>query len=461
VAIVDSLLKLVAVRGADALVVQSGEVPHLLKDGDRQSLSMPVPGSDVIGTIISEIASDEQHRELEAGDSVVALYRCADDSMFTVRVDAGSTGYTMTFHPGAGVEPQPPKSGGVADVLQHAHSVEASDVLLSSNGPPRIRVGGKLQTLDQLTFSVDDILQSLSSAMGEEDHARLKNNGSCDLAFTEHGVRYRVNVFQQERGIAAAFRPIRSNVPSLDDLNLPSHFYELTKHRSGLVLMVGTAGSGKSTTLVALIEQLNRSVDKHVITLEDPIEYLYEPKRCLIHQREVGRHVPDFSTGLRAALRESPDVILVGEMRDRETITAALTAAETGHLVLSTLHSGSAAMAIDRIVDVFPEHQQQQVRYQLSDVLRAVVTQFLLPSTTPPLRVPAYEKLAVTSAVSTKIRENRTHQIETELQKGRASGMVPLELSLARLVQRRLLSLETAHEMAGDPLYLEQLIKSR
>jgi len=229
---------------------------------------------------------------------------------------------------------------------------------------------------------------------------------------------------------------------------------------SGLVLMTGQAGSGKSTTLAALIEHLNQTRPCHVITLEDPIEYLYTSRLCLIQQREVGRHVADFSVGLRAALRESPDVILLGEMRDRPTIAAALTAAETGHLVLSTLHCYSAPLAVDRIVDIFPGHQQPQVRNQLAGVLRAVVTQVLIPSLTPGRRVPAFEKLMVTDAVATKVRESRGHQLLTEIQTGREGGMVSLERSLASLVHAGEISLETALGVANDRDGLRRLVTS-
>jgi twitching motility protein PilT len=472
-AIVDALLKLLAVRGADSLRVRSGEVPHLTRDGTKMPLSMPVPGADVIATIIGEVANDELREALASGDRIVAHYRGSDGSRFAVEIERSGEVYDMCFRPGVGVEPpaltEPRRSrpetsayrsgGGMDELLDHAQRLDASDVIVSSSGPARVRVGGALRRVDGTNS--EDVIAFLGQAMGDPAKAAFELSGSCDIAFTSaRGTRYRVNVFKQDRGVAAAFRPIRDDAPTLASLNLPDDFHQLVSHRSGLVLLVGTAGSGKSTTLVALIEHLNNNADKHIITLEDPIEYSYAPKRCLIHQRELGRHVADFGTGLRAALRESPDVILVGEMRDRDTIAAAITAAETGHLVLSTLHSGSAAMAVDRIIDVFPEQQQAQVRYQLADVLRAVVTQVLLPSTNPPLRVPAYEKLEVTSAVSTKIRDNRTHQIETELQKGRAQGMVALELSLARLVRKNLLSRDAARAIASDGLYLDQLIAS-
>ena len=225
------------------------------------------------------------------------------------------------------------------------------------------------------------------------------------------------------------------------------------------MLVTGAAGSGKSTTLVALTEHLNRTAPRHIVTLEDPIEYRYTPKRSLIHQRELGRHVDSFAGGLRAALRESPDVILVGEMRDRETIAAALTAAETGHLVLSTLHSANPWMAIDRMLDAFPGAQQPQVRAQLAGVLRAILSQHLLVSTTPPLRVPAYEKLVVTAAAANQIRDDKVHQLSSTIQTGREDGMVPLEASLAELVRRRRIDARHARALARDPQLLAELAR--
>ena len=495
-AIVDSLLKLVAVRGADALVVASGEVPCLTKGDADLPLSMPALGAEMIDTILGEVLAEPPPGS--AAGPIRGSYRSPDGAAFEVVLRATEAGHRLTFRPDGHGQPgaedrpgshvAPPRgdrqspapvrpaspptttpyrapTGDIADLLTRAESLDASDVLLSAGAPARARVAGELQSLEQGPLSTENILAFLEPWMSKTDQQVLDRDGSCDLTVqrpTSATVRrYRVNLFKQERGVAAALRPIKSQIPTLDELNLPADFTELTRHRSGLVLMVGTAGSGKSTTLVALIEHLNRTTAKHIITLEDPIEYSYTPQRCLIHQREVGAHVADFSTGLRAALRESPDVILLGEMRDRETIAATLTAAETGHLVLSTLHSGSAAMAIDRVIDVFPQHQQQQVRYQLADVLRAVVTQILLPSSGPTARVPAYERLVVTPAVSTKIRDQRCHQMETELQKGAAEGMVTLERSLARLVQRGALSLEVATAAAPDPRLLAQMVRGR
>lgn len=489
-AIVDSLLKLVTVRGADALIMRAGEVPFLERGETASKLSMPVPGADIVEAILRDVASESDRSALETRGSLATTYR-SDATAFAVHIEKSASGYHFAFRLGgegkrgegqrarAVVDPAPPppsaalhlavsshapyrETGGelsVMRVLERAAAESASDILISAGVSPRLRIGGAIRAIDARPTSGEEIESFISPVLSAGDRAALDDKGSCDLAVDVDGRRYRVNVFRQQNGLAAAFRPINREVPTLETLHLPDDFKQLTRFRSGLVLMVGTAGSGKSTTLVALIEHLNRTQPKHIITLEDPIEYTYETREALIHQREVGRHVASFATGLSAALRESPDVILVGEMRDHATIAAALTAAETGHLVLSTLHSGSADMAIHRIVDVFPEHQQEQVRHQLADVLRAVVTQHLVLSTRPPLRVPAFERMMVTPAVATKVRENRCHQIGTELQRGREEGMVSLELSLARLVKDGLIHMRVAHELADHPTLLEQLAR--
>jgi len=225
------------------------------------------------------------------------------------------------------------------------------------------------------------------------------------------------------------------------------------------VLVVGPTGSGKSTTLAALLETVNRTRARHVITLEDPIEFVYQPRRCLIHQREIGTHVESFAAGLRAALRECPDIVLVGEMRDRETVSMALTAAETGHLVLSTLHSGSAAMAIDRIIDIFPEHQQGQIRQQVAGSLRAVLTQQLLQGAAPGTRIPAIELLTGNYAVGALIREGKTHQLPTQIQTGREDGMIPFEASLFELLRAGRISKDVALAAARAPAELQRRLR--
>jgi twitching motility protein PilT len=311
-----------------------------------------------------------------------------------------------------------------------------------------MRLGGDLSPLGDNPSTDDDILSLLDAPR----RAELDRHGSADTALDlgPDAPRFRVNVFRQRAGLAAALRPVRRTIPTLDELHLPNDLHDLVRYPSGLVLLAGRAGSGKSTTLAALIEHLNRTRAKHIITLEDPIEYEYVPRRCLIHQREVGAQLDDFASGLRAALRESPDVLLVGEMRDRETIAAALTAAETGHLVLSTVHSASAAGAIDRIVDIFPEHQQTQVRLQLALVLRAVVSQVLVPGVAAPARFPAYEKMVVTPAIGSQIRDGKLHQIPSLIQTGREHGMVPLERTLEALVRSGAVTRHAANELLLD-----------
>ena len=278
------------------------------------------------------------------------------------------------------------------------------------------------------------------------------------MALDLGGLRFRANVFRQSRGLSAVLRPVRDKTPTLQELGLPDDFTALMGYTAGLVIFTGPTGSGKSSTMAALVEHVNRTAAKHVVTLEDPIEHVFASKKSLIHQREVGRDVAGFAEGLRAALRESPDIVLVGEMRDPETISAALTAAETGHLVLSTLHAASGAMAVERILDSFPGPQQTQIRLQLSGALRAVVTQMLVPTVRPPERAVAYEKMLVTPAVAVQIREGRGHQIGTVIATSRAEGMIAMEQTLAALVRSRRVSLDAAMHAAPDPEALRRAL---
>ncbi len=355
----------------------------------------------------------------------------------------------------AGYRDQASNTGDLVELALQAHRDGASDLLLSSGMPARLRLGGTLRETG-LVCDAEQILGLAALAWSPERRAEFERSGSVDMALDlapgpgARPLRFRVNVFRQQRGVAASIRPVRAEVPSLAQLGLPEEFKVLVQYASGLVLMTGPTGSGKSTTLASLIEYVNQSSAKHVLTLEDPVELLYTSKRSIIHQREVGTDVDSFASGLRAALRENPDIILVGEMRDQDTIAAALTAAETGHLVLSTMHSGSASMAIDRIIDVFPGPKQAQVRLQLASALRAVITQVLLPSRGLE-RVPAYEKMIVTAAIASQIREGRAHQIANQIQTGRAEGMISLEQSLLALLRSGKISIEAAMDVAGDP----------
>ena len=468
-AVVDSLLQLLVSQGADALVIPPGEPPRLERDGEPKALSMPYPGDEIVMTMVEEVATAEERASFEAGNAVDTQYTSADGQEYLVRIEPRAGRVRLVFRrPGTGpdgdaaanavVAPGPSASqpsspqtisaaaanveppaaapvvvpvavptsslddgaaitcepGVLRGVLERAVAEHASDILLSVGKPPHLRVGGEIVALSGDPVTTDALLEFLGPTLTPRARTELDATGNADVAvLVQDGgtlLRYRGNIFRQHFGLAAALRPIRRQPPTVRELNLPDELLQLVSHHSGLVLMTGTAGSGKSTTLVSLIEHVNRTSSKHVITLEDPIEYEYRQQRSLIHQRQIGTHVDSFATGLRASLRESPDIILLGEMRDHATISAALTAAETGHLVLSTLHASGAVMAIDRIIDVFPEHQQAQVRLQLAGVLRAVVTQILLPTTRPPTRAPAIELMRINTAVATKIREGRGHQ---------------------------------------------------
>ena len=462
----DSLLGLIDSQRARGLVIAVGEPPQLVFDGGRRALSMPALAAEQVETFA---------REVRAAVATGSRYETRSGRSFEVSVEGAGSSLCLSFASAptlvaraAHAEPVQARSGGELDsqrfelfgALQDEH---VSDLLLSSGLPPRLRSGGEVRALDGPILDDAEILALLAPALDDLARAQLETRGSVDrtveLSGTAPGLRFRINLFRQDRGLAAALRPIRRTPPRLADLNLPDDLYELVAYPNGLVLVTGAAGSGKSTTLVALTEHLNRTATRHIVTLEDPIEYRYTPKRSLIHQRELGRHVEDFASGLRSALRESPDVILVGEMRDRETIAAALTAAETGHLVLSTLHSANPWMAIDRMLDVFPGREQPQIRAQLAGVLRAILSQHLLVSTTPPLRLPAYEKLVVTAAAANQIRDDKVHQLASTIQTGREDGMVPLEASLAELVRRRRIDAATARAHARDRQLLAELAR--
>ncbi|WP_425841443.1 type IV pilus twitching motility protein PilT [Microbacterium sp. PA5] len=339
-------------------------------------------------------------------------------------------------------------------LLAAAARSRASDVHLTANHPPQMRVDGELESIPG--YEEPTTTNWLESAMGgilsNEQIAEFRSSGEVDLSITVPQVaRFRVNVFRQLGQVAVALRFIPDRIKNFDELGVPQVAAELVTKPRGLVLVTGPTGSGKSTTLASMIDVVNRTRPAHIVTVEDPVEFQHTSKRALIHQREIGSDTASFSEALRRVLRQDPDIILIGELRDPESISTALTAAETGHLVLSTLHTQSAAKSINRIVDAFPSDQQNQVRTQLGDTLRGIITQTLLPRAQSEGRVIATEVLVNTPAIANLIREGEISQIYSMLQAGGSIGMHTLDQDLQRLVADGSISLALAKEIAEDP----------
>lgn len=343
-------------------------------------------------------------------------------------------------------------------VILQARMNNVSDIHISAGQPTVFRINGRL-TEPGIVMSAQETTDMILAVLDEKQRARLEEGEDLDFAIeSSDGNRQRVNVFRQQRMLAATIRLLNNTIPSLDALGLPKVLNSLAEEPRGLILVTGPTGSGKSTTLASMIDQINTNRAEHIITIEDPIEYVYAKKQSLIHQREVGRDVTSFAAALRSALREDPDIILVGEMRDYETISAALTAAETGHLVMSTLHTTGAAQTIDRIIDACPAESQNQIRTQLSSVLKGVVTQCLMPNKSGDGRVPATEVLLGTDAATNLIRENKCHQIGTVMQSGAAVGMHTLNSDLSRLLYAGTISKDVAMKYSNDKRDLEQFL---
>ncbi|MBT6842871.1 MAG: type IV pilus twitching motility protein PilT [Cyanobacteria bacterium] len=327
--------------------------------------------------------------------------------------------------------------------LQLVLDTGASDLHISAGEPPMLRINGVLQRTDFAIFDKEQVKKVCYSFLTEKQAKTLDETNELDLSHGIDGMgRFRINVYKDRLGYAAAFRIITENIPSLEQLGLPATTKDVAKLPRGLVLVTGPTGSGKSTTLAAIMDWINTHRAEHILTIEDPIEFVHKSKKSLINQREVGADTYSFSAALKSALREDPDVILIGEMRDLETISLAVTAAETGHLVFGTLHTSSAATTIDRLVDVFPHEQQAQIRIQLSGSLKAVLSQTLLPKKDGSGRCMAMEIMTVTPAISNLIREGKTSQIYSAIQTGRKEGMQTLESSLADLYKQGLVRIE-------------------
>jgi len=324
----------------------------------------------------------------------------------------------------------------IQELLQEAVARGASDLHVSAGEPPMVRVHGSLARLDGPPLSAADVAALVAALMRPAERERFDAEHECDFAWEQDGVgRFRVNVFVQSRGPGAVLRAIPTVIPTMESLGLPPVVRELCDRERGLVLVTGPTGSGKSTTLAAMVDVINATWEGHILTVEDPIEFVHPPKQCLVNQREVGPHTGSFGAALKSALREDPDVILVGELRDLETISLALTAAETGHLVFGTLHTSSAPKTVDRIIDVFPAGQQGQIRTMLAESLEAVIAQTLLPKKGGG-RVAAHEILVGTPAVRNLIREGKLHQIPSMMQTGGRVGMQTLDAAIGELVKK-------------------------
>jgi len=494
---IDSLLRIMVERGATELRLASDQRPLMLKGDAELSLTMLATPSETLQRLLDDLWTSQsgalrehgrastEYRSEALGTFDVKLTQLAD-SGFSVsflrpsvaaadRGPAASDGARGEASRRGGARPAAEAAAATDDamvdeeaasdelpapmvaVLARAASRGASDVHFSEERGPMVRIDGELHPLD-----AQERIDLTALVGGRARLDQICSGRSLDRALAVPGVgRVRVNVYVSDGGLCAAVRVLGKTAPELEELNLPSFLEPLVALPHGLVIACGPTGSGKSATLAALAQRAMQTRPRVLISLEDPIEYVIRPmgETGLVRQREVGTHVRDFATGLRDALREDPDVILVGEMRDPETISFALTAAETGHLVLTSLHSRTAASAVERIVDAYPAERQRQIRVQLADALRAVISQRLLPRAKGTGRVPAVELLRVTYAVANLIREGRTAQIVSTMQAGGEEGMLPLERSLADLVRGGVVRREAALAVANDARMLNEYLR--
>ena len=348
-----------------------------------------------------------------------------------------------------------------ADILLEVVSRKASDLHISAGAPPIVRVRGRLIHLeDYPVLTPTDTREVVYSILSSDQRQKLETDWQIDFSYAiPSQARFRVNAYFQRAAVGAAFRLIPYAITSIDDLGLPPTVHEFTRKPRGFVLVTGPTGSGKSTSLAAMVDAINSEREEHIMTIEDPIEFLHRHKKCLVNQRELGADATSFGAALKAALRQDPDVILVGEMRDLETIQTALTAAETGHLVFATLHTQDTPQTIDRIIDVFPPHQQQQVRVQLAVALQGIMTQQLLPTADGSGRVVATEVLVPTPAIRNLIREGKTHQIYSVLQTGGQHGMQTMDAALVGLIREGKITRALAESRSTTPDELRRLLQ--
>lgn len=348
----------------------------------------------------------------------------------------------------------------ISDLIKVGIKLKASDIHITVGVPPVFRINGILQNYGENIFTPKDTEYLAKEILHEDKFKILEEKGELDISFSSSGVgRFRINVFKQRGSFGMALRIIPLTIPTMDELRIPSIVKDLSMLPRGLILVTGPTGSGKSTTLASIVDLINHNKRYHILTLEDPIEYLHKHDKSIVNQREIGSDSLSFANALRAALRQDPDVILVGEMRDLETMSIALTAAETGHLVLSTLHTIGAASTIDRIIDVFPSYQQQQVRIQLSSVIQGIISQQLLPTIDGKGRIAAFEIMVATPAIRNLIREEKTHQIDTAIQTGSKYGMQTMDNSMLKLFNKGKISEETVLSQSVFPDVIKRYLK--
>jgi twitching motility protein PilT len=347
---------------------------------------------------------------------------------------------------------------GLSDYLLDAIGMGASDLHVTTGLPPMVRVNGKVQPLDYPPLTPNVTRELIYDILSNDQRQRLENDWELDFSYAvPRTARFRVNVYFQRGSLGAAFRTIPREIRGLDELGLPKAIHDMTEKPRGLVLVTGPTGSGKSTTLAAMIDKINETRNEHIMSVEDPIEFLHQHKKCIVNQREVNQDTKSFAQALKHVLRQDPDVILVGEMRDLETISLAVTAAETGHLVFGTLHTQDAPQTVDRIIDVFPPHQQHQVRAQLANALQGIITQTLIPRKDGNGRVVACEVLVPTPGVRNLVREAKNHQIYSAMQTGGKFGMQTMDAALVDLVRRGLVSQQEAEKRSSNPDELRRL----
>ncbi len=449
----DKLFRLMLEHRGEALVIEPGRVPQLVKDGAEQPAAKTVLDGDLVYRLLSSLPDAHLEATAKSGESRRLTHEI-DGVRIQIEATWGSEGWSarVVEEPAAEAPAEPVAVGLIEsfdDLLELMLSRDASDLHLCSGQTPRIRVHGDLERIEGFgDRSSEELEQLIFPIMPEAALERYKACSDADCAYEIEGKgRFRVNVFRDRHGTGAVVREIPFEIPSFEKLGLPESLRSVVDLTKGLVLVTGPTGSGKSTTLAALVDLINRERSDHIITIEDPIEFVHPSRRCMVNQREVGPHTDSFAQALRAALREDPDIVLVGEMRDLETTSTAIETAETGHLVFGTLHTTTAPSTVERLIDQFPADRQGQVRTMLSQSLHAVIAQTLLKKIGGG-RVAAFEVLISNAAVSNLIREGKTFQLPSAMQTGRRQGMVQLNDSLVKLAKEGLVDPREAYQKA-------------